>query len=180
MNRKLSVSQSFFFLRTNKSICMDAGGIPVFPNANQQQQVHQQQLHLQQQQQQQQHLQQQQQHNQQLNQFQQQQNIVQGLNQLCQQQQQQQQRPQETPKHQAVVDRLRRRIETYRRRQSDCVPRFDQTFNGVYEQSNLETNVLKKRVLESKTKRAPKKQEKNKQTDTTLAGNLQSSVHVVS
>ena len=83
------------------------------------------------------------------------------------------------PKRQAVVDRLKRRIETYRRRQSDCSPRFDQAFSGVCEQQSLETNALQKKFLESKAKRTVKKTEK-KSTENTLTSNLQSSVHVVS
>jgi len=64
------------------------------------------------------------------------------------------------PKRQAVVDRLRRRIESYRRRQSDCIPRFDQSFNGICEQNSQEILVLKQRYLESKAKRAAKKTDK--------------------
>jgi murein L,D-transpeptidase YcbB/YkuD len=146
---------------------MDAGGLPVFSAANQANHLNH--IHLQQQQQQ--HLQQQNH----LNQLQQQQNIQ---NQLLNNHQQQQQGGELSPKRQAVFDRLKRRIETYRRRQSDCAPRFDQTFSGVCEQQSAETNVLKNRFLETKAKRATKKTDK-KQTDT-LAGNLQSSVHVVS
>lgn len=62
-----------------------------------------------------------------------------------------------SPKRQTVVDRLRRRIESYRRRQTDCIPRFDQSFNGICEQNIQETLVLKQRFLESKAKRAAKK-----------------------
>ncbi|CAD7013075.1 unnamed protein product [Ceratitis capitata] len=88
------------------------------------------------------------------------------------------------PKRQQMVDRLRRRIENYRRRQTDCVPRYEQTFNTVCEQQNHETAALQKRFLESKNKRAVKKTEK-KPTETAVAaaammGNLQSSVHVAS
>ncbi|XP_078051979.1 neurogenic protein mastermind isoform X3 [Augochlora pura] len=69
-----------------------------------------------------------------------------------------------TPKRQAVVDRLRRRIENYRRRQTDCIPRFDQSFNGLCEQNIQDTLVLKQRFLESKAKRQAKKTDK-KQSD---------------
>ncbi|EZA51154.1 Neurogenic protein mastermind [Ooceraea biroi] len=68
------------------------------------------------------------------------------------------------PKRQAVVDRLRRRIENYRRRQTDCIPRFDQSFNGLCEQNIQDTLVLKQRFLESKAKRQAKKTDK-KQSD---------------
>lgn len=147
---------------------------------HQQQSLVQQGLHLQQQQQ----LQavQQQQVQQQQAQQQIQQQVVQQQQQQVQQQQQQNYQPGNDilpPKRQAVVDRLRRRIEIYRRRQSDCVPRFDQSFSNVCEQQNQETSILQKRYLESKAKRAAKKTEK-KQPDNVLASNLQSSVHVVS
>lgn len=64
------------------------------------------------------------------------------------------------PKRQAVVDRLRRRIENYRRHQNDCIPRFNQSFTGLVEQNIQDTLALKQRFLESKAKRAAKKTEK--------------------
>ena len=72
------------------------------------------------------------------------------------------------PKRQAVVDRLRRRIESYRRRQSECIPRFDQSFNGLCEQNIQETLVLKQRFLESKAKRAAKKTDKKQDNSNNL------------
>ncbi|XP_018406500.1 PREDICTED: neurogenic protein mastermind-like [Cyphomyrmex costatus] len=69
-----------------------------------------------------------------------------------------------TPKRQAIVDRLRRRLESYRRRQNDCIPRFDQSFNGLCEQNIQDTLMLKQRFLESKAKRQAKKTDK-KQND---------------
>ncbi|XP_044730690.1 neurogenic protein mastermind isoform X2 [Chrysoperla carnea] len=93
-------------------------------------------------------------------------------------------------KRQVVVDRLRRRMESYRRRQTDCQPRFDQTFGGLCEQNMQDTLALKQRFLETKAKRQNKtKQDKQnklvqqvvqhqqQQNDTTNAA-LQSSVHV--
>ncbi|XP_013185727.2 neurogenic protein mastermind [Amyelois transitella] len=80
------------------------------------------------------------------------------------------------PKRQAVVDRLRRRIETYRRRQSECVPRFDQSFTGACEQQNLETSALQKRFLEGKAKRHAKKSERK--PDLPAISGVHSSVHV--
>lgn len=65
-----------------------------------------------------------------------------------------------TPKRQAVFDRLRRRLESYRRHQSDCIPRYNQSFIGLTEQHNQDTQALKQRFLESKAKRAAKKPEK--------------------
>lgn len=80
-----------------------------------------------------------------------------------------------TPKRQAVVDRLRRRIEGYRRRQIDCIPRFDQSFNGLCEQNIQDTLVLKQRFLENKAKRQAKKTDK-KQNDPVGLSNI----HMVS
>ncbi|KAJ8667804.1 hypothetical protein QAD02_009467 [Eretmocerus hayati] len=82
------------------------------------------------------------------------------------------------PKRQAVVDRLRRRIEQYRRRQTDLVPKFDQTFHGLCEQNLQDTLMLKQRFLDNKTKRQPKKAEK-KQNDNSPGQLGLSSIHVV-
>lgn len=70
------------------------------------------------------------------------------------------------PKRQAVFDRLKKRMNLYRKRQNESIPRFDQTFNGICEQQSVETNVLQKRFVESKAKRVAKKADK-KQTDVT-------------
>ncbi|RZF46545.1 hypothetical protein LSTR_LSTR013075 [Laodelphax striatellus] len=79
------------------------------------------------------------------------------------------------PKRQATLDRLRRRIENYRRHQSDCIPKFDQTFNGLVEQNFQDTLVLKQRFLENKAKRTAKKTDKK-----TPENNLQGNAHPVS
>lgn len=70
------------------------------------------------------------------------------------------------PKRQAVFDRLKKRMNLYRKRQNESIPRFDQTFSGICEQQSIETNVLQKRFVESKAKRVAKKADK-KQTDVT-------------
>lgn len=71
------------------------------------------------------------------------------------------------PNRQAVVDRLKKRMNLYRKRQNESIPRFDQTFSGICEQQSVETNVLQKRFVESKAKRVAKKADK-KQTDVTV------------
>lgn len=76
-----------------------------------------------------------------------------------------------------ILCRLRRRIESYRRRQSDCMPRFDQSFTGLCEQNLQDTLALKQRFLETKAKRQAKTKDK-KQTDNATTA-LQSSIHVV-
>lgn len=75
------------------------------------------------------------------------------------------------PKRQAVVERLRRRIEGYRRHQSNCMPRFDHSFNGVVEQNLQDTLVLKQRFLENKPKRPVKKSEK-KPAENSMTNNI--------
>lgn len=135
---------------------MDAGGVPVFPNAGNPGN-HLNNLHLQQQHQQQQQL------------VQQHGGLGGGGGSID-----------PNPKRQAVVERLKRRFETYRRRNNDVAPRFEQTFSSVVEQQSIETSALQKRFLESKAKRQAKKPEKKQPEPSTLAGNLQSSVHVVS
>ena len=71
------------------------------------------------------------------------------------------------PKRQAVFDRLKKRMNLYRKRQNESIPRFDHTFNGICEQQSVETNVLQKRFVESKAKRVAKKTDK-KQIDVNL------------
>lgn len=75
------------------------------------------------------------------------------------------------PKRQAVVERLRRRIEGYRRHQNNCMPRFDHSFNGVVEQNLQDTLLLKQRFLENKPKRPVKKSEK-KPAESSIQNNI--------
>lgn len=78
------------------------------------------------------------------------------------------------PKKQGA-DRLKRRMDNYRRHQNDCVPKFSHGFQGHCEQNSQETYILQKRFLESKAKRQPKKTDKKQNDNVGL-----SSVHVVS
>ncbi|XP_014255368.1 neurogenic protein mastermind-like [Cimex lectularius] len=64
------------------------------------------------------------------------------------------------PKRQAVVERLRRRMENYRKHQNECIPRFDYSFNSVVEQNMQDTLLLKKNFLDNKVKKGSKKSEK--------------------
>lgn len=68
----------------------------------------------------------------------------------------------------------------YRQHHTESVPRFDQSFSGACEQQSVETVILQKRFLENKAKKAAKKADKKQPENSSLAGNLQSSVHVVS
>lgn len=63
-------------------------------------------------------------------------------------------------KSQAAVERLRRRIENYRRHQNDCMPRYDHSLHGLVERDIQETILLKQKYLESKAKRTKKQPEK--------------------
>ncbi|KAH7968092.1 hypothetical protein HPB52_005577 [Rhipicephalus sanguineus] len=65
------------------------------------------------------------------------------------------------PKRQAVVDRLRRRIELYRRHHNATLPRYEQAANAVYEEQRQETLLLKQRYLESKAKKSKKSEHKS-------------------
>lgn len=80
-----------------------------------------------------------------------------------------------TPKKQVAVDRLRRRMDEYRRHQTHVTPRFEQSFNGLCEQESQGTLLLKQRFFDNKAKRQAKKADK-KQNETVGL----SSVHVVS
>ncbi|KAI4491447.1 hypothetical protein M0804_002839 [Polistes exclamans] len=80
------------------------------------------------------------------------------------------------PSRRQAIDRLRRRLQNYRRRQTECAPKFDQSFNGICEQNIQDTLILKQRFLESKAKRQAKKTDK-KQTEQPVG---LSNVHVVS
>ncbi len=64
------------------------------------------------------------------------------------------------PKGQAVVDRLRRRLEKYRNRHEESSPRFEHTIHGLNEQQKQETLLLRQRFLESKAKKSAKKSDK--------------------
>lgn len=74
--------------------------------------------------------------------------------------QQQNSAPELTPQKKAVFERLKKRMNLYRKRQTETIPRFDQTFTGICEQQNIETNLLQKKFLESKAKRVAKKTDK--------------------
>ncbi|KAG5667858.1 hypothetical protein PVAND_015827 [Polypedilum vanderplanki] len=75
-------------------------------------------------------------------------------------QQQQNSTPELTPQKKAVFERLKKRMNLYRKRQADIVPRFDQNFSNICEQQSIETNLLQKKFLESKAKRVAKKTDK--------------------
>lgn len=75
-------------------------------------------------------------------------------------------------RRQTVVDRLRRRIELYRRHQEDCSPRYNQTSHGLYEQQRHETLLLKQRFLEAKAKKVRKNDHKSVKDTTCGERNL--------
>jgi mastermind-like protein len=91
-----------------------------------------------------------------------------NIQQQAVQQQQQSSQPELTPHKKAVFDRLKKRLNGYRKRQNETIPRFDQTFNGICEQQSMETNLLQKKFLESKAKRVAKKTDKK----TEVVGNV--------
>lgn len=78
------------------------------------------------------------------------------------------------------IERLKKRVGNYRQHHHECRPRYDQSFSGVCEQQSTETQILQKRYHETKMKKAAKKAEKKQPENSSLAGNLQGSIHVVS
>ncbi|GAB6023047.1 hypothetical protein CHUAL_007139 [Chamberlinius hualienensis] len=64
------------------------------------------------------------------------------------------------PRRQAVMDRLRRRIERYRLHHlSSCLPRYNSNLNGILQQQQQDTIILRQRFLEAKAKKSGKKSE---------------------
>lgn len=78
------------------------------------------------------------------------------------------------------IERLKKRVGNYRHHHHECRPRFDQSFTGACEQQSHETVILQQRFLENKAKKAAKKADKKQPENSSLAGNLQGSIHVVS
>ena len=62
-----------------------------------------------------------------------------------------------TPKNQAAIERLRKRMEGYRDMQNSRLPQYDQTMNHMNTQQIQETLVLRQKFLESKAKKPNKK-----------------------
>lgn len=81
-----------------------------------------------------------------------------------------------SPKRKDVVERLRRRIDLYRRRQNGISQRFEPCINQIYEQSRQETLHLHQKWQDSRAKKA--KQSKSK--DTCSSGESKSSCQTVS
>ncbi len=71
------------------------------------------------------------------------------------------------PKRRDVFDRLRRRIERYRRHNNTNLGRFQASLNGLYDQQRLDTLALHQRWLESKAKRPTKKNQGGQNKDST-------------
>ena len=65
-----------------------------------------------------------------------------------------------TPQKKAVFERLKKRVNLYRKRQNEIMPRFDQTFTNICEQQTRLHALLQKKFLESKAKRVAKKTDK--------------------
>ena len=62
-----------------------------------------------------------------------------------------------TPKNQASIDRLRKRMEGYREMQSTRLPQYDQTMNHLNLEQIKQTQELRKKILENKAKKPNKK-----------------------
>ena len=66
-----------------------------------------------------------------------------------------------SPKKRDVFDRLRRRIELYRRHHDGCHSRYEPTVNGTWDQHREDIRLLRQRWLESKAKKATSKHSKS-------------------
>ncbi|GIY14140.1 uncharacterized protein CDAR_225392 [Caerostris darwini] len=64
-------------------------------------------------------------------------------------------------KSQTGFDRLKRRIEVYRSHQNACLPRYEISASLLYDGQKQETSLLKKRFIESKTKKQKKSYKEN-------------------
>lgn len=67
-----------------------------------------------------------------------------------------------------VLDRLRRRIDNYRKRHDESVPRYDNTISSQNLQQKQETCLLKQKFIEaSARKKSAKKSEKKQHSENT-------------
>ncbi|XP_064636277.1 mastermind-like protein 2 [Lineus longissimus] len=65
-----------------------------------------------------------------------------------------------SPKRKDVVERLRRRIDLYRRHNNGRLQAFEPSINGLYEQTRQDTLLLHQRWLDNKAKKASKHKSK--------------------
>lgn len=70
-----------------------------------------------------------------------------------------------SPKRRDVVERLRRRIEVYRQNHDGCIARYEPSINARYEQCRQETQLLQRRLLDSREKKSTKQQKTNKESN---------------
>ena len=66
-----------------------------------------------------------------------------------------------SPKRRDVVDRLRRRIEVYRRRQNGCHQRYEFGQKTIYDQQKQTALFLRQKWLDSKAKKTSKSKTKS-------------------
>jgi len=64
------------------------------------------------------------------------------------------------PKGQVAVERLRRRLETLRKHHDECLPRFEQSADGINDGQKQDTLKLRQRYMESRAKKSNKKSDK--------------------
>ena len=71
------------------------------------------------------------------------------------------------PRHSAVMERLRRRIELFRRHHTGCETRYDNTAMERLEMERQQTLALHQRCLQSKAKRSSKHRQSQPTSDQT-------------
>lgn len=71
------------------------------------------------------------------------------------------------PRHSAVMERLRRRIELFRRHHTSCEARYDNTAMERLEMERQQTFALHQRCLQTKAKRSSKHRQPQPTSDQT-------------
>ncbi|KAJ8336794.1 hypothetical protein SKAU_G00380140 [Synaphobranchus kaupii] len=71
------------------------------------------------------------------------------------------------PRHSAVMERLRRRIELFRRHHTSCESRYDNTAMDRLEMDQQQTFALHQRCLQTKAKRSSKHRQPQPASDQT-------------
>jgi hypothetical protein len=74
------------------------------------------------------------------------------------------------PRTQSAIERLKRRMDSYREMQGARLPQYDQTMNQVNAQQLNETLALRQKFLESKAKKPNKKSSSSSSAATTTVG----------
>lgn len=67
------------------------------------------------------------------------------------------------PKNPAVLARLKKRLEHYRKHHDETLPRYETTTNGINEDQKQQTALLRQRYEQANRAKKSQKKDKNKQ-----------------